>query len=321
MLDGSFEAITDAEIVAHVLANPLDDLTDTSDPTDPDTDGDGGKPDSDGGQGGGGDGGKPDNAGAEPGGGELGGGEADSDGLRSADPVGGASSAGSAAGSGCAVPELRVQLVTLLGQTDAPGELPGWDYLPPALARRLADTMRSARWRWVVCDEQGRPIDAGLTSARPTTPDDAREPDRFRRDPRRGGIVELAIRETDLQRLAEHSDQHAGWAPVITEIHRQYLNRDSNGVGTRRSGPRPEADQARAGRWLPGSPLRRWIEIRDRTCQHPACRVSAHASQIDHRIGWAVGGATVAANLGPACAHDHRIKDRGGWQFTGQNPA
>lgn len=380
MLDGTFEAMTDAEIVAHVRTNPLNDHTDTPDPTDGDPDGgdpgghsanvgdadlgdsdttgdagpdddndgdpDDGNPD-DGNPGGtGGLGDRP-----NPGAGGAGGpGEADSrDADEPEDPgpgsrsgAGGADGAGSSGADaptvssatqprsvtdrpsvhGYAVPELRVQLTTLLGHDDHPAHLPGWDYVPAWLARHLVAGMESAQWRWVVCGPDGHPISGGLTSARPataahdnTTAGGGRA--RVRRDHRRGGIVELAIFHEDLNRLRRDPAASGPWEPVITDIGNSDARGDPDAGRDRASpdaGPDTGIQHSGAdGRRTPGARLRRWIQLRDRTCAHPCCRAPASTTDIDHRIRWHDGGPTVATNLSPACRHDHRLKDEGGW--------
>src|SRR5690606_38107277 len=68
-----------------------------------------------------------------------------------------------------------------------------------------------------------------------------------------------------------------------------------------------------AGRRLPGARLRRWIELRDRTCRHPCCRAPAATAEVDHRVGWAAGGPTNERNLLAMCRRDHRLKDEAGW--------
>jgi Domain of unknown function (DUF222) len=408
MLDGTFEAMSDAQVIAFVRANPLDDLTGRPDETDDgdrdpdDRDGDGGTP---GGPGHGGDGGQPGGHDGTPGrpvdrgaegvsedrdaraSGEEGcnGGDGgprpgpsatgvdivDSDTGSDGEPAeadrpdvepadaepadvspadaepadttrragsgdaavaapagygdgvptaarGGAGTECSTRRRGSGVAELRVQLITLLGHSDAPGELPGWDFLPAGLARRLVHAMASAEWRWVVCDPDGHAVDAGLTGVRPSTMAPAR------RDSRRGGIVELAITHADLQKLAVQLDRCGPWAPVLADIARQRGEELGNGYNDRgggRSWPRPAADRRQqAGRRFPGARLRRWVQIRDRGCQHPCCRAKAVSSQIDHRRGWASGGPTIDPNLGPLCAHDHRVKDETSWHLDRPEP-
>lgn len=331
MLDGTFEAMTDRQIVDHVLANPL------RDPTEVDDDGSG--PDAgDPGHSG------PDEPPAGPGpsadddDGPTSGGAGD-DGADSYDgdadsPTAGDETDGAAPGSagdtgdgsdgrpaveaptrparpaarqtaarGQAVPELRLQLTTLIGENDQPAQLPGWDYLPALLAHNLVERMHSAQWRWVVCDGGGYAIDGGLTRARPRTGSGAGS----HRDPLRGGIVELAITATDLYRLAVDPAASGPWAPVVADIARQHASSTAG-------------QDAEPNRRTPGSRLRRWVEVRARTCSHPYCRVPANSADIDHRTRWASGGRTVDSNLDPACRHDHRLKDEGHWRTRQPEP-
>lgn len=336
MLDGTFEAMTDAEIIAHVVAHPLDDHTGTPDPHDPDSDE---NPDDGTGDGSGDD--TPENG---PGGdgpgpipdfGSPGGPAEQSHSPGSDDPgtdppgpdrqgSGGGSASDARPGqrpaaTGCAVPELRVQLTTLLGR-EHPAQLPGWDFVPGWLARRLTDTMDRGEWRWVVCDAEGRAVDGGLTQARPSVGSSGRVGRH-----RRGGIVELAITRSDLKRLAAEPAGHGPWASVIIDIARQHSRAqpgpcDRSPGGRSLTGPMADLANMEAGRRVPGARLRRWIQLRDRKCTHPCCRAPAATTDVDHRVGWAAGGPTVPENLGPACRHDHRIKDEAGWQVHGPTP-
>jgi hypothetical protein len=359
MLDGTFEAMTDTDVIAHVIAHPLDDYTgapdhvDTSDDTEgdePDTGqpGSSDEPDDDGEPDDGGpDDGGPDGSGAPAPGdaaadaGDAAACSADTDptepeptepeptepeptepaGPEPADPgpgkdatPTGAASASAAAGVGCAVPELRVQLMTLLGRGEAPGQLAGWDYIPAWLARRLAQAMITAQWRWVVCGPDGHAVDGGVTTSRP---DGSRN---VRRDRRRGGILELAVTETDLRGLAAGLAAGGVWASVVADIDRQF--RYGRAGPDHRPEPPAGADQPaiQAGRRVPSARLRRWVELRDRVCGHPCCRAPAVGADIDHRVGWAAGGPTLEHNLGPVCRRDHRIKDGGGWRMLQTGP-
>lgn len=348
MLDGSFATMTDAEIVDHVLANPLDDLTDSPDPHDSDngtgSDGDtGGDGIGDGGEGaagpdagsggsgpgggsGGGRGGRGPGAASEPTGDEravpdahadVRRGSGDARPGRNTDTDTDTAAAAAAAERAACVPELRVALVSLLELSEAPGLLPGWDFVPASLARRLVTAMTAGEWRWVVAGADGRALDGGLVTTRPF------DLAVSRRLGRRGGIVEVAVSEGDLERLAIDPGRHGRWAGVIADVWRQYQQGRAGPAGRARppggrSRSRSGADQAesggQAGRRFPGARLRRWIEIRDRDCRHPCCRAPAASAELDHRVGWAAGGATSAQNLGAVCRRDHRIKDEGGWR-------
>ncbi len=71
---------------------------------------------------------------------------------------------------------------------------------------------------------------------------------------------------------------------------------------------------------LPGAELRRWIHVRDRTCVFPGCRVPAHRADADHSVEHINGGETTDTNLGAACRHDHRLRHEGGWTLEQTSP-
>jgi hypothetical protein len=62
--------------------------------------------------------------------------------------------------------------------------------------------------------------------------------------------------------------------------------------------------------------LDRYVRWRDRTCQFPGCNRPAEFTDLDHRIPFAAGGRTTAANLWCLCRHHHRLKHEGGWEVT-----
>jgi hypothetical protein len=43
-------------------------------------------------------------------------------------------------------------------------------------------------------------------------------------------------------------------------------------------------------------------------------------ADLDHTVGWAVGGRTAFDNLGAACRHHHRLKGEGGWTLEQPRP-
>jgi hypothetical protein len=205
-----------------------------------------------------------------------------------------------------ATPEVRVELASLLGLNEHPAEIPPWGYLPAARARDLVDGMHAAEWRYVFCDPAGRAVDGGLLRARPATT--SGQP--VRRDPRRGGIVELAVPADQLGRIAAAQPRSGRWEPVLVELARHAEQR----------GRDPDTDPSNTSRRTPGVVLRRWIELRDRQCVHPCCRAPARTTDQDHRIGYHQGGPTTAANLSTPCRHDHRLKDEAGWAIHQPEP-
>jgi hypothetical protein len=350
MVDGTFEALTDSEIVEHVLAHPYTEPTDGPD-CDSDrgsSNGEEGGHDSQGGDsygrgGSGGVGGQPRGGGGATLGGQRTGSAERAESIRDArsSPVAGPApragpaplaepgpttqpgpraAPGRAAGRGpvarptrpagrkqpnstsCAsrawaVPEVRVELATLLGVNEHPGEIPPWGPIPAAQARELVAGMASAEWRFVFCDQHGSPTSGGLIQARPASGT------RVRRKGRRGGIVELAVPVGELGEIAFSQPPGGRWAPVLAEL-AGCAEHSKHALDT---------DLRNAHRRTAGATLRRWVQLRDRRCIHPCCRMPAAKSDQDHRIGYAAGGATVGANLATPCRHDHRLKDEAGW--------
>lgn len=359
MLDGTFLGMTDAQIVAYVLEHPFADPGDDGDPGsdgrgsndgevragddgggggdddgDDGDDGDGG--DGDGGDGrDGGDGGGGPDRGTPTGSGSGDAARAQDDPQRpvpekpTAEPTGDPAG-GHDAGSGAprevaarwAVRELRAPLAALLGLNEHPAQLPGWDYVPAWLARQMVARMAAGEWRYVVCDALGRPVHAGLLAARPCSPGE-RPP---LRDSRRGGIVEVQVTTVDLERLATRPHEHGRWAAVIAELaatHAEHLagrtvgehgehGRDGGAGGA-------GGDGAASRRRTPGAWLRRQVQLRDRCCVHPACRVPAARTDQDHAVGYAEGGLTVGPNLSCCCRHDHRLQEAG-WRVAKPAP-
>ncbi|GLI28088.1 hypothetical protein ARHIZOSPH14_23300 [Agromyces rhizosphaerae] len=62
--------------------------------------------------------------------------------------------------------------------------------------------------------------------------------------------------------------------------------------------------------------LRAWLRVRDGTCRFPGCDRRADASEIDHTLDWAAGGATAHDNLAHLCARHHHLKHEAGWRVV-----
>jgi hypothetical protein len=199
--------------------------------------------------------------------------------------------------------ELRVRLSTLLECDEYPAELAGWGPVHAELARELTTTLGSAQWRFVITDEHGQLTHCGITHARPRgTP--------IRRASCRA-IVELHIPATTLHALGEHRTELGAWTDVLADLFGQ-LHRNIT------TGEDPYTSDAH--RRTPGASLRRYLEIRDRSCVMIGCRTPARTADADHTHDHSHGGPTTNGNLGHACRHDHRLKHEGGWQLHQPEP-
>nr|WP_246220812.1 DUF222 domain-containing protein [Phytoactinopolyspora mesophila] len=153
------------------------------------------------------------------------------------------------------------------------------------------------------------------------------------------GIVELQLRTSDIPRIAAAvCARETRYRRVVDDILTQiktdtdFAETTSAGIeatsSSERRGPvsgvlgrvgasgssgADARSDAGARRRTPGAGLRRWIQIRDRRCTFPACRIPARYTDQDHAIDYADGGLTTDANLGCCCRRHHRLKHVGGW--------
>ncbi|MEW9533821.1 DUF222 domain-containing protein, partial [Microbispora sp. NPDC049125] len=236
---------------------------------------------------------------------------------------------------GWAVPELRVELATLLGLDEHPAHAPGWGMIHAPLARQMVTRMMAGEWRYAICTDNGHLLHAGITLHRPCPP-----AERPLRDTRRGGIVELQITHTLLQRLAHQPAVTGDWTALVADLTRQIrtapisiphttgtVDIETGDSGTSRSWPGaansettdPFASDGKDRRQA-GAALRRYVQIRGRACSWPGCRTPATRTDQDHVIERVADGPTSHNNLELVCRHDHRAKHQGGWQVTMPHP-
>ncbi|MDD7935525.1 HNH endonuclease signature motif containing protein [Actinomycetospora straminea] len=164
-----------------------------------------------------------------------------------------------------------------------PGDHPGW-------ARLLADLQHQLRqWRTACAEDE-----AAWAAEQEAEQRAEQEAERRADDPAAQGGHD---RPEDREPLARGPDADT-WARVAARRRRR-------------------AREALAR--FPSAALRRWITVRDRSCVFPPCGASALEAEIDHTRSVLERGLTLADNLGPACGHDHDLKDRG-WTLTQPRP-
>ena len=198
--------------------------------------------------------------------------------------------------------EIRVGLSTLLGLDELPGEIPGLGPVIAPVARDLVTAQhRGAQWRFAITDTEGYLLLAGTTRRRPrrSSPGHCH-----------GGVVEIHIPATLLNRLDQDAATCGDWAAVIADLAAQYARRDELTAALDRN---PTTRYARGA-------LARHIQVRDRTCSHPGCRCPARKADLDHTHDHALGGATTSTNTGPGCERHHLYKTELGWQLHQPRP-
>lgn len=197
---------------------------------------------------------------------------------------------------------LQVALSTLLGFDDRPAELPDLGPVPASRVRELVAAQRGAPWRFAITGPDGRVVRTGALRRRPDLPAVPCTA------PAAPGLVDILVYATLLAELIDDPSRTArphahAWSEVLAEI------------DTPRERPLDDAPRAR----FPHTGLRRHIELRDRYCTFPGCLAPAHTADLDHTVDHARGGTTTAGGLGPACRHDHGLKQRG-WHLDQPEP-
>lgn len=72
-----------------------------------------------------------------------------------------------AEGTDRAVVDINVDLTTLAGLTETPGEIPGFGPVIADVARQVVDEQHDAEWRYTATNEQGAVVSTGTTRRRP----------------------------------------------------------------------------------------------------------------------------------------------------------
>jgi hypothetical protein len=144
----------------------------------------------------------------------------------------------------------------------------------------------------------------------------------------KGATVDLRVDVTTLAGLDQNPGVIPGWGPVLADVACRLVESqpkarwqvtvtgDEGEVvwnGTTRR--RPES----ARRRRPDAAMRRQLTAVVGQCIFPGCRMPATQSDIDHNQPYSEGGLTDLANLGPACRHDHGLRQRG-WKLERTGP-
>ncbi len=175
---------------------------------------------------------------------------------------------------------LTVPLATLLGITDAPGELGAFGPVTAFTARQIATQAMDApavRWCVTVTDDTGAPVGHGCA-----------RPGRRRR------------------RKDRADDAGAGdWAIII---------------GLRAIAAGSCDHERESGHYRIPPSLWHLIQTRNQRCTAPGCRMPAAKCDDDHTVPYEKGGRSCECNLGPLCRHHHRVKQLQGWRLEQPEP-
>jgi hypothetical protein len=131
-----------------------------------------------------------------------------------------------------------------------------------------------------------------------------------------GAVVHLTADLDTLAGLSSHPGELNGFSPVISDIARQVALDQPNAEWRYTITDTATGEHLHTGvtRNRPTASDRRHIELRDRHCSFPGCRMPSADCDIDHTTPYSEGGATCPCNSATVCRHDHRLKDYG-WSY------
>jgi len=118
---------------------------------------------------------------------------------------------------------------------------------------------------------------------------------------------------------SETAELH-GHGPIDAETARQ-LTADAPVLRRMLTDPRDDSMIALdRTRYRVTDDLRLYLAVRDERCRFPWCNRPAVASDVDHSVAWADGGATDADNLAHLCRGHHTVKHETRWRIEARHP-
>jgi len=231
---------------------------------------------------------------------------------------------------------------TILGLSDAPGDIGGWGLADSTDTRRLARAAArhpATRWCATLIGPDGTAVAHGCARGpQPWIPPPAPGPAGTRpgQRPAGGGTRDGPA--------ARDGTTHPGPGPADG-------GRDgpaaSDGTATRgtTANPGPGPGQAaalaellrrlnltlhpiargtcdhrhREDRYTPSRLLKHLVRARTATCPAPGCGAQAYHNDLDHTLAYPAGP-TDECNFGPPCRHHHRVKQAPGWTLEQPEP-
>jgi hypothetical protein len=132
--------------------------------------------------------------------------------------------------------------------------------------------------------------------------------------------IDITVDVETLAGLADRAGHLAGMGPIIGDIVRDVAT--TYGPQWRYAVVQPDSGDvlvAGTSRRRPSAAIRRTVELRDRTCVFPGCRMPARRSDLDHTTPYSEQATTDVESLAACCRHDHVIRPRVKWSYT-RNP-
>jgi hypothetical protein len=212
-----------------------------------------------------------------------------------------------------ALVNLTIPAATILGFSDAPGDIAGWGLADSADARRLARAAArhpATRWCITITGPDGTAVAHGCARGPhpwipPPSPAPPAPAGPGPGQPPSGG----GSRGGPATRAGPDPGQAAALAGLLRRLNLT-LHPIARGSCEHRH---------REDRYTPSRTLKHLIRARTATCPAPGCGAHACHNDIDHTLAYPAGP-TDECNLAPPCRRHHRAKQAPGWQLSQPEP-
>jgi hypothetical protein len=202
------------------------------------------------------------------------------------------------------------EIATMIAQGDAATVRRVFDSINDRAVglRREGDTRTAGQRRIAALAEAvlGAPAEIGENDATAT--------ERSSRQ-RRAAQAVITVDLSTYLGLNEQPGELSGYGPITADTARQI----ADNAALRRLVTDPLTGRGLdLGRtqYEPSTPLRRFVQARDRTCRFPGCSRPAMGSDIDHVTEWNRDGLTNPDNLHVLCRTHHNLKTKKLWRVT-----
>jgi Domain of unknown function (DUF222) len=205
---------------------------------------------------------------------------------------------------------LTLPLLTWLGWSQSPGDVPGFGPLDADDSRALADLLAAnptTKWCLTLTNPDGQPAAHGCARSGPSGQPGRTGPPGGTGSPGRTGPP----RSTGPSRSTgpPSSTGPPGRSPPGAREWISSIKITPFGTG-------PCTHQRESPAYRPPPSLQHLARIRRTTCSHPGCRRAATRCDLDHAIPYGKGGRTCPCNLHPLCRRHHAAKQAPGWALA-----
>ncbi len=223
---------------------------------------------------------------------------------------------------------LTLPLLTWLGWSQSPGDVPGFGPLDADDSRALADLLAAnptTKWCLTLTNPDGQPAAHGCARSGPSSKPGRTGPPGSTVSPSSTGPPKStgpaggtgppkSTGPTSSTGPPKRTGPPGGTGPPGRSPPgaREWIS----SIKITPFGAGPCTHQRESAAYRPPPSLQHLARIRRTTCSHPGCRRAATRCDLDHAIPYGKGGRTCPCNLHPLCRRHHAAKQAPGWALA-----